>query len=197
MNTGINQRLIEREQCALVVVDVQKYFLDKLPPHWGDPLVDRIAWLMRVARCLDIPIIATVEDTERDGPMVAELADLMPVESPEIFNKMVFGLCGQDDIRDAVGACGREHFVLVGLETDVCVAQSALGLCAMGYGVTVVEDACASPPPNHEIGISRVRDAGVMVTSVKGLFYEWVRDLETTHRVRAELNFCAPAGITL
>lgn len=197
MDAKTNWQLIHREQCALVVIDVQTYFLGKLPLHWRAPLVERMAWLMRVARCLDIPIIATAEDIERDGPLVPQLAELMPAASPPILNKMVFGLYGQEDTRAAVDACGRDHFVLVGLETDVCVAQSALGLRAAGYRVTVIEDACGSPPPHHESGIARVRDAGITVTSAKGLFYEWVRDLETTHRVHAELNSPTPAGMTL
>ena len=152
---------------------------------------------MRVARCLDIPILATAEDVDRDGPLVPELAELMPAESPPVLNKMMFGLYGQTDTRKAADACQRDHFVLVGLETDVCVAQSALGLLAAGYRVTAVEDACGSPPPNHDTGIQRMRDAGITVTPTKGLFYEWVRDLETYHRVESELNVPVPAGITL
>ena len=192
-----NWQLIQREECCLVVIDVQTYFLEKLPLDWRQPLVERMAWLMRVARCLDIPIIATAEDVERDGPLVATLAELMPANAPPILNKMVFGLYGQTDTREAVDACGRNHFVLVGLETDVCVAQSALGLRAAGYRVSAVEDACGSPPPNHDSGIARMRDAGITVTSTKGVYYEWVRDLETHHRVHAELNVPIPAGMTL
>ena len=187
--------LIERERSCLVVIDVQQYFLDKLPPGWRAPLVERIAWLMRVARRLDIPVIATAEDVERDGPLVPELVRCLPADAPPVFDKMVFGLWGQEDIRAAVEGTNRDCFVLVGLETDVCVAQSALGLRAAGYRVAVVEDACASPSPNHEHGLRRLRDTGVIVTSVKTMFYEWTRDLATTHRVRAELGVPHPAGI--
>lgn len=200
MNTDNNRenwQLIQREACCLMVIDVQSYFLAKLPLDWRQLLVEKMAWLMRVARCLDIPIIATAEDVERDGPLVAELAELMPADSPPVLNKMVFGLYGQTDTREAADACGRDHFVLLGLETDVCVAQSALGLRAAGYRVSAVEDACGSPPPNHETGIQRMRDAGITVTSTKGLYYEWVRDLETHHRVQSELNVSIPAGMTL
>ena len=192
-----NWQLIRREDCCLIVIDVQTYFLGKLPLDWREPLVGKMSWLMRVARCLDIPIIATAEDVDRDGPLVPELAELLPAASPPIFNKMVFGLYGQTDTKEAADACGREHFVLVGLETDVCVVQSALGLRAAGYRVSAVEDACGSPPPNHETGIQRMRDGGITVTSTKGLYYEWVRDLETHHRVQSELNVPIPAGMTL
>ena len=188
--------LMEREHSCLVVIDVQQYFLDKLPPQWRAPVVERIAWLMRTAAFLDIPIIATAEDVERDGPLVPELARLLPESSPAVFDKMVFGLWGQEDIRAAVETTGRDCFVLAGLETDVCVAQSALGLRAAGYRVAVVADACASPPPNHENGLRRLEGSDVVQTAVKTVFYEWVRDLETTHRIRAELGTSYPAGLT-
>jgi nicotinamidase-related amidase len=188
--------LVERERCCLMVIDVQQHFLDKLPLHERGPLVQRIAWLMRVARTLDIPIIATAEDMARDGPLVPELAALLP-PGTAAFDKTVFGLMGQADIRAAVEAARRDCFVLAGLETDVCIAHSALGLAAAGHRPIVIDDACASPPPNHEHGLRRLRDAGVTVTSVKGIFYEWVRDIDTYHRVTAQVNVPMPEGLTL
>ena len=194
---GNDPYLMECEHSSLVVIDVQQYFLDKLALGSRAPLVERIGWLIRVARLLDVPVIATVEDVERNGPLLPALARCLPAGAPAVFDKRIFGLWGQEDIRAAVEATGRECFVLVGLETDVCVAQSALGLRAAGHRVAVVEDACASPPPSHEQGLRRLRDTGVVVTTVKAIFYEWTRDLATTRRVRAELGVPLPAGLTL
>ena len=87
-------------------------------------------------------------------------------------------------------------FVLAGLEIDVCIAHSALGLAAAGYRPVVIDDACGSPPPHQPHGLRRLRDAGITVTSVKGIFYEWVRDLETHHRVKALANLRTPEGLT-
>ena len=82
---------------------------------------------MRAAAALEIPILATAEDIPRNGPLVSELATLLPPGKPA-FNKMVFGLYDQDDIRNATRTLGRDQFVLTGLESDVCVTHSALGL---------------------------------------------------------------------
>lgn len=188
---------IERERSCLAVIDVQQHFLDKLPLGWRAPLVERIAWLMRAARALGIPVVATAEDMERLGPLVPELARCLPSDAPPVFDKQVFGLWGQEEIRAAVEATGRDCFVLAGLETDVCVAQSALGLRAAGYRVAVVADACGSPPPNHEHGLRRLDNTGILLTTVKGVFYEWARDVETASRVRAELAGSGPPGVTL
>jgi nicotinamidase-related amidase len=188
--------LFHRDTSCLVVIDVQQYFLAKLPLDQRAPLVARIAWLMRVARALEIPIIATAEDIAQDGPLVPELAAVLP-EGQAVFDKMVFGLHDQADIRAAVAACGRTDFVLVGLETDVCVAHSALGLRGAGHRVAVLEDGCGSPPPHHAAGLARIRDAGVTVTTIKGMHYEWVRDLATLARLKAAIGKELPAGLTL
>jgi nicotinamidase-related amidase len=188
--------LFHRDAACLVVVDVQQYFLDKLPAGEAAPLVARIAWVMRVARALAIPIIATAEDISANGTLMPDLMAQLPV-GQTVFDKLVFGLHDQADIRTAVTASGRSEFVLVGLETDVCIAHSALGLAATGHRVAVLEDACASPPPHHEAGIRRMREAGIVVTTIKGMHYEWVRDLATLGKLRAAIGRDMPAGLTL
>lgn len=189
-------QLFDRDRSCLVVIDVQQFFLDKLPPDQPRPLVARIAWLMRVARALGIPTIATAEDIANDGPLVADLAAELP-EGTTVHDKMVFGLAGQQAIVDDVKRTGRGEFVIAGLETDVCVAHSAIGLMELGYRVAVIDDATASPGPHHDYGIGRVRAAGAVITSVKGIYYEWMRDLATLHRTRAELEAALPPGLKL
>ena len=188
--------LFDRNRSCLVVIDVQQYFLDKLPPDWCAPLVARIAWLMRVARVLDIPVIATAEDIARDGPLVAELAGELP-PGAMVHDKMMFGLCGQASILDDVKRSGRSEFILVGLETDVCVAHSAIGLMEQNFRVAVIADATASPPPYHDYGIGRMSAAGAVITTVKGIYYEWMRDLATVNRIRPQIGLPLPPGLTL
>jgi nicotinamidase-related amidase len=193
---GAPDPLFNRDRSCLLVIDVQQFFLDKLPANQRAPLVGRIAWLMRVARALGVPIVATAEDIARDGPLVPALAELLPDGRPA-FDKMVFGLAAQADISEAVRGTGRSECVLVGLETDVCIAHSALGLAASGYRVAVIADGCASPPPDHEAGLRRLRDASIVVTTIKGIHYEWVRDLAALGKLRAEIGREPPPGVTL
>ena len=189
--------LIERERSCLLVIDVQQHFLDKLPLDWRAPLVERIAWLMRAARVLDIPVIATAEDMKRVGPLVPELARCLPPDAPPVFDKTVFGLWGQEDIRAAVEASGRDCFVLAGLETDVCVAQSALGLRAAGHRVAVGRRRLRLPAAEPRARASAPRRHRDRAHNRQGVFYEWVRDVETASRVKAELGAPGPVGLTL
>jgi nicotinamidase-related amidase len=188
--------MFHRTRSCLVVIDVQDYFLKKLPEAERAPLVARIAWLMRVARALDIPMVATAEDIPQDGPLVEALTALLP-SGQKVFDKRIFGLGDQADIAAAIRATGRSEFVLVGMETDVCVAHSALGLTAAGYKVGVIDDACASPGRNHAAGLLRLRDAGIVVTNTKGIFYEWVRDLAVHGQVLGAIGREPPPGVTL
>jgi nicotinamidase-related amidase len=120
-------------------------------------------------------------------------------EGTPIYNKLIFGLAGDPAILGAVAQTGRRTAILVGLETDVCVAQSALGLLEHSYRVGVVADATGSPGTAHVFGIERMRDAGIAIVSVKGLFYEWVRTVERAERWHAECfgALGAPEGVRL
>src|SRR5215475_2298379 len=81
-------RLLDRRRCCLAVIDVQKFFLDKLAIDQREPLVGRIAWLMRVAAALEIPVLATGEDIPRHGSLMAELEALLPAGTA-VHNKTV------------------------------------------------------------------------------------------------------------
>jgi nicotinamidase-related amidase len=188
--------LFTADKCTLVVVDVQEYFLAKLPLDWRKPLVERIAWLMQVASILEIPVIATAEDIAHDGPLVPDLEKQLHAGA-DVHDKKVFGLCGQSDILEAVRKTERSECVLVGLETDVCISHSALGLLDQGFRVAAIEDATASPPPHHDAGLRRMAAGGVILTNTKGIYYEWVRDLATNTKVQSRINLPTPAGLTL
>lgn len=196
IRNGKNSGLFERDRSCLVVIDVQQGFLDKLPLDQREPLVARIAWLMRIARTLNIPIVATAEDIDRNGPLVPQLTSELPAGGT-VFNKMIFGLMDQGDIRSAIEASKRNQFILTGLETDVCVSQSAFGIRSAGFRPAVIDDLCATPPPHHDYALRRLRDADIEVLSAKGIYFEWVRDLATLKRIEPQMNQPLPAGLTL
>jgi nicotinamidase-related amidase len=178
---GLNSTLVDVEDSVLVVIDVQAAFLEKLPPGERRPLLDRICWLIRVARCLEVPVVVTAEDISDLGTIDPEIARALPPGTP-IHDKRVYGLAADPTILSDVERTGRRTAILVGLETDVCVAHSALGLGQRGYQVVVLADATASPGAAHVFGLARVRGAGALVLCTKSLFYEWLRTVERTRQ---------------
>jgi nicotinamidase-related amidase len=193
-------RLLERAESLLLVVDAQPGFYGDAPgtePHALRAALDRAAWLAAVATALDVPAVVTEEDAGRNGPTAGPILAVLP-PGTTAHDKPAFGAADVPRILDAVTATDRRTAVIVGLETDVCVAQTALGLLDCGFRVAVVEDATFAPPGMHDAGIRRMAGAGVEVVHAKVVYYEWVRTLEAARRFVAEHPELAdPPGFNL
>jgi nicotinamidase-related amidase len=177
--------LLDPDDSMLLVIDVQERFLGRIDAELGTRVVERIAWLIELAKHLAIPIVATAEEQATMGDTVEELARRLPERS---LDKRVFGLADDSGVLPTVEALGRNTAVVVGFETDVCVAHSALGLLDRGYRVAVVTDAVASRGSGHAEGLARMRDTGVVETTTKGIHYEWLRTVERADAARAALT---------
>jgi nicotinamidase-related amidase len=182
--------LLERDDSVLVVVDAQPGFFRKdwfseLDTASAHAALDRAAWLVSMAAALGIPIVVTEEEPERHGATETLIAERLP-PGTAVLRKGTFGLAGEPEILTAVRDTGRHTAVVVGCETDVCVAQSAIGLLEVGFDCVVVEDATFSPGEMHARGLGRLASAGITRNHAKGVTYEWLRTVEDTHRVLAD-----------
>jgi nicotinamidase-related amidase len=190
-------RLIERDDALLIVVDAQSRFYGGAPAADMDRALARAAWLAGVATALGVPAVATEEDPARNGPTDARILAALPPETAR-FDKHVFGGADQPDVLAAIEATGRRTAVLVGLETDVCVAHTGLGLLDRGYRVLVVEDATFAPDATHAAGLRRLARAGAEIVHAKGVYYEWVRTLEAARAFEHDHpDLAAPPGFRL
>ena len=169
-----NSSLLQVNDSILIAIDIQPHFVKKESKDEDNPLLQRMCWVIKVANWLSLPLIVTAEDIPHTGSVADEVLKILPTNT-NIFNKMTFGLADQPDILEAVQDTERKTAVLIGYETDVCVAHSALGLMDLGYRVAVVADATGYPDTAHQIGLERIRHAGGIILSAKSLYYEWVR----------------------
>lgn len=179
--------LLDVDDSVLLLIDVQPGFVDKIAAEQTGELMRRIRYLVAAAAALHVPVIATVEDPALNGPVAPEIASAMPPQTPTL-EKTVFGLVACPEIIARVRETGRGTTVLVGLETDVCVAHSALGLLAEGFRVAAAADATAAYGRDHEFGLERMRDAGVTIMGAKGIYYEWVRSVHLAYELSAQLS---------
>jgi hypothetical protein len=141
--------------------------------------------------------VVTEEDPAANGPTVPGIRRRLPPRTP-VFTKPVFGLADVPEILAAVEATGRRTAVLTGLETDVCVAQSAMGLRDRGYRAIAVTDALFSPGEMHDHGLRRMAEAGVELLHAKGVYYEWIRTLEAARAFeQANPGLAEPPGFEL
>jgi nicotinamidase-related amidase len=176
--------LVDHRDSVLVVVDAQEAFyagsLPQAERAGAEQALARMTWLARVAGLLEIPLVLTEEEPERNGATFAPLAEV--AGSPAQV-KPTFGLAGTPEILASIEATGRRTAVLAGFETDICVAQSSIGLKERDLRVVVVEDAVFSPGEMHARGLARIAAAGVELNHCKGLAYEWTRTVDESRRV--------------
>ncbi len=199
-NSSSSQKsLVDVDDSLLVVIDIQDSFLNKYDRAKVQKIVGNVAWLLKVAQHLDVPVVAMAEDIEYAGNLNQTIQDALP-EGTKIHNKDYFGLVDNAEIFADVAATGRKTAVCVGMETDVCVAHSAMRLLEEGYKVVVLQDAVASMDADEQVGLTRMRDAGVALSSVKALYYEWLRSVSRTVRLKnkvPELEALRPTSLVL
>jgi nicotinamidase-related amidase len=168
------RRPLEAEQSVLVVVDMQEKLL---PPIWEkERLVRNVQLLIRLAGILKIPSLVTTQYARGLGKTVPEIISLLP-DVKEI-DKLMFSCFGSDDFCSILNRVPgqRTTFLLCGMETHICVMQTALGALREGYLVHVASDAASSRTElNWRIGLDRMRAAGAILSSTEMMIYELLR----------------------
>lgn len=175
---------LDRRHSILVVVDVQESLIGIIPE--GARLAARVRFLVRCAAVLGIPVIATTQNAARLGRTVDLVHDALPGSSATL-DKKSFSAFRDDAFRAALEASGRSQVVVCGVETHICVAQTAIDLRQAGYTVTVAADAAgARSVERHKLGMERIRDLGVLPAAAEAVAYEWLGEAGT-HEFRAVL----------
>jgi len=160
--------MLRRDDTVCVMVDFQVRLLAAI--HGSDAIVANAIKLARGMRALGMPIEWTEQNPRGLGPTVPELAELLPGE-PIV--KLSFSCCREPSFAEVIARLDRNQIVLAGIETHVCVWQTASHLLAAGREVHIVADAVSSrTPQNRDIGIERARDAGAAITSVETALFE-------------------------
>jgi isochorismate hydrolase len=192
---------IDADSSLLLVIDAQDGFYpasrDDVDQAAKDSALARAGWVCGVAASLEVPVLVTVEDPGLNGATAPSVARWLPHAAP-LFTKVVFGAFGNADIAEAVEGSGRSTVVIVGMETDVCVAHTALGAIERGLRPVVVHDAVFSAGDGHRNGLARLAFEGIEQLSAKELYYEWLRELPRVREFdRAHPDLATPPGFSL
>jgi len=156
----------------LLVVDIQTKLIAKLPQ--APELVRNAGFLMDAAALLGVPILATEQYPKGLGGTVPELAVRLKVSPIE---KMAFSCCDAHGFLEHLDALARPNIVLVGMETHVCIGQTALDLRIAGYNVVLAVDAMGSRGDvDHSTALRRLEAANCIPMTVESVAFEWLRD---------------------
>lgn len=171
--------LVSAQRSVLLVVDVQDKLLELMESR--ETLLGKLKQLAAAAQLLSVPCLATVQYPEKLGPLTASIARyLTPDLQAAIPGKLAFSCLGCDAAVAQLRSTRREQVVLVGLETHVCIAQTALDLVAAGLDVFLVVDAVAARHAiDHQTALRRLEAAGVTLITTEAVLFEWVEKAGT------------------
>jgi isochorismate hydrolase len=119
-----------------------------------------------------VPILATEQNPGRMGGTHERL---LPLVKSSPLEKMAFSCAGCTEFSDSLITLQRPQIVLIGIETHICISQTALDLLTKGFEVIVCADAVsARSPDRHSLGLERIRDAGAGIAHTESVAYEWM-----------------------
>ena len=166
--------LLDRKSTALVVIDVQEAFRNVIPQF--EQIAVRISTALRGFHILEVPIIVTEQYPKGLGPTVEEITLSLP-EGNVPLEKRAFSACGAGSFMKMLEEFDVSQIVICGIETHVCVSQTAHDLLDTGFDVQVLTDCVASRfDHDREAGLSKMYGSGVDPSSVEMALFELMRD---------------------
>jgi len=163
---SMNSEILKREDCVLVVIDVQEKLarvIEEAPRS-----IENIVRLVKFSKIVGMPLLVT--EQENLGATVSGIRS--EIEGFQPIRKISFSCFGCEEFSESLKRLNRRTLVLAGIEAHICVAQTALE--AVGdFHVQVVADAVSSRAScNKEVSLKRLRQRGVTITTTEMFIYE-------------------------
>ncbi len=168
--------LLNREKSGLLLIDIQ----EKLTPHVlnHQALIERCQWLIRLAHDVSVPIVLSEQYPNGLGKTVAPLSELMP--SLTAIHKVHFSCYRDQGFIGGWRKMNKLQVVIAGIETHVCVLQTAIDMKNEGIEVFVVVDAVSCRQELcHTTALKRMAEAGIQLVTSEMVFFEWVEQAGT------------------
>lgn len=167
--------MLSRNDSLLLIVDVQAGLARAVED--AGARITRLGLLLQAAAVLDVPVIVSEQYPKGLGPTDPRLLPLP--EGAEVLAKLAFSCWREPVLRSAIEASGRRQIVVAGMETHVCVLQTALDLHEAGFAVHLAADASGSRrEADRALGQARLRDRGVGIVSAEMVVFEWLERAE-------------------
>ncbi len=170
----MHERILDRSQSVLLVIDLQESYRGKIA---NEARVLRATQrLLDAAGVLGIPVILTEQYPKGLGATQPEIATHLPPDTAR-FEKTTFSCLGAPGLQEHLRTLDRRQVLLAGIETHVCVSQTAHALLAGGWQVHLVRDAVSARfALEDETGAAKLLGSGVVPASVESVCFEWLRD---------------------
>ncbi|MCK5594824.1 hydrolase [bacterium] len=164
------------QDSVLVVVDIQERIIPKIFDY--RTVVSNAVALIKSAEILNIPIIVTEQYPKGLGSTISEIKDLIMPWQP--IEKICFSCFGNSDFSKKLNELKKDNIILCGIESHVCITQTALDGLKSGYSIFFVKDAISSRTENNrETGFERMAQAGAIPVSTEMAMFELLKEAGT------------------
>lgn len=168
--------LCDRNNSVLVLIDIQAKLAGAMPDKIMEKVITDTQTMIQAAGLLSIPVLVSEQYPAGLGSTVAELGDSLPAKT-QIIDKTCFSCASNQKFKDALKALDKNQVIIAGMETHVCVIQTAIELLRLDYQVYVATDAiCSRKISHHQNAIQRMQHAGCITTNSESVCFEWLRD---------------------
>ena len=164
--------MLDIKECSLVVIDVQGKLAQLM--YDKDVLFKSIQILIKAAKILNIPVLWCQQCPKALGPTIPEISELLTEIKP--INKSVFSCCGDEQFNIRLNELSRKQVLLCGIETHVCIYQTAIDLLRKGFTVDVIANGVSSrTKENKKVALKRMSAEGAKISSVEMTLFELLK----------------------
>jgi len=168
--------LCQAQLSQLLIIDIQERLAQTMDDDVLDKLVRNTNILVEAAATLEIPILRTEQYPKGLGPTLPDIAAKLPA-GQTAYEKTCFSSCGAAGIETFLNDASRKQIIIAGMETHICVLQTAIELHQQGKQVFVVQDAVCSRRKKHfKNALARLQQAGIIISNVESVLFEWLHD---------------------
>jgi nicotinamidase-related amidase len=173
--------LCDANQSQLLIIDIQERLAAAMAPEIRDAVLKNTSLLLQGASLLQVPVVRTEQYPQGLGPTEKVLLEHAPEQSKG-FEKTSFSCCATEGFCETGLDPERKQIVITGMETHVCVLQTAMELQQRGLQVFVAADAvCSRSDDNRSNALERMRNQGIIITNTESVLFEWLRDAGHEH----------------
>lgn len=167
----IRPNQLDIDHALVLVIDLQAQLLPAIGRHAA--IVAATCKLLEGTSVFSLPVLATEQYPKGIGHTVPEVRRRLKALDGQVLEKNSFSACGDPTIGEALRRIDRPQIIMAGIEAHICVQQTALDLRTMDYDVFVCADAVGSRGRmDYEQALHRMRQAGVLVTTVESTLFE-------------------------
>ena len=168
--------LVNQLQSQLLIIDLQERLASAMPADEWATVEKHSARLLQAASVLEIPVLISEQYPRGLGPTADDIKNSAG-ELSQLIEKTHFSCCQNNDYKQKLISNNRPQLVICGMETHVCVLQTAFDAIDSGFEVFIVADAVCSRTHDHKHNaLQRLQQAGVIISNHESVMFEWLRD---------------------